>query len=84
MTQRIHRPQNSGMAYCTLSGPGRFDPTGTQGIALGYDMAPLQGFLGSGIHAGIREGVYETEHLVLWIISTVTYFWRNPLVEKPG
>ncbi len=29
--------------YCAPSGLGRFDSTGTQGVALGYPMAPFQG-----------------------------------------
>jgi hypothetical protein len=33
----------SGMGYCAPSGLGWFDWIGTQGIALGYNMAPFQG-----------------------------------------
>jgi hypothetical protein len=39
------RPRNRGIVYCAPSGLGRVDSTGTQGVALGYHMAPFQGFV---------------------------------------
>ena len=33
------------MAYCALTGLGRFAWIGTQGVALGYNIAPFQGFV---------------------------------------
>jgi hypothetical protein len=39
------RPRKGGTVYCALRGLAWFNPTGTQGAALGSNIAPFQGLV---------------------------------------